>query len=547
MDFPAATDDVLYHEAAHAARGMVSAPHRLAAEAGREVLAEGGNALEAAIAIAAASAVLCPHISHPGGDGVWMIREPSGRVRHIAACGPVGADATIRHYHGLGLGRIPAHGPQAILTVPGMIGGWAMAHQAARAAGGRMSLSRLLERAIHHAREGTPASESLALLLQDIVEPLRSAPGFSETFMCANDSSDERRALKAGEVLRQSRLADTLDHLARAGLRDFYCGDVSREIAADLERMGSPLTRSDLENYQAQASQPLQVRLKEGVLYSAPPPAGGATLLTILALFERLDVKRPESFAHLHGVIEAAKQALLARDSQMQDAASAGGPSSVWPAPETLDRMVALINATRAAPWLQSPSRGFSLWMGAADASGLVVSCAQSLHSAFGSGCILPGTGVLMHNRGTDLSLEPDGAHMLHPGSQPRHMMSPAIAQLKNGRVLACGSTGDDGELQTQSALLSRHMIFAMPLGQSVARPRWRCAPEPDGGEYALQLESGFEDAVLRDLHRSGQPIQVLPAIWSRSMGAAGAVAFQANGMMEGVQDPRAEGSTMGV
>ncbi len=547
MDFPAAADAVLYHETTHAGRGMVSAPHMLAAEAGRDVLAEGGNALEAAIATAAASIVLCPHMCHLSGDGFWMIREPAGRVRHIAACGLAGARATIRHYHDLGLDRIPTHGPQAILTIPGAVGGWAMAMDAARAAGGRMNLARLLERAIHHAREGAPVGNTLTHLAQQNLGALREAPGFSDIFLRTDESGGERRVLKPGESLRQPRLADTLDHLARAGLQDFYSGDVGREMASDLERIGSPLTRADLEGYQAEERQPLHARLKEGTLYSAPPPTRGLTILTILALFERLDVKRPEDFAHLHGLTEATKQAVLACESQMKNAAPSLGSFPSWLLPEALDLMAARIDSTRIQRWLQPTSPDYSLWIGAADASGLVVSYAHSLHSAFGSGCVLPGTGILMQNRGADFSLEPDAPHMLHPGKEPSHSMSPALALLKNGRVIAYGATGDDGDMQTQSAIFSRHVMFGMPLGQSIARPRWRYALEPDDQGCVLQLESGFDDSVLAGLRRCGQSIQVLPNIWSAEMGQASAVILHANGMLEGAHDPRADGSTQGV
>lgn len=551
MDFPAATDAALYHESVHAGRGMVAAPHIMAAEAGCDVLAEGGNALEAAIATAAASAVLCPHMSHLGGDGVWIIRTPSGRVHHITACGQIGGRATIRHYHDLGLERIPTRGPQAILTVPGAVAGWSVAMDAARAAGGRMSLARLLERAMHHAREGAPASDAMLHLAQMNLEDLRGAPGFCDIFMQADETRDELRLLKPGAPLYQHRLADTLDHLARAGLQDFYSGDVGREIAADLERIGSPLNRTDLESYRAQEHQPVQVHLKAGTLYSAPPPAPGLTILTILALLERLNVQKPESPAHLHGLIEATKQALLARNRQMKDLAlsSEGAPFRL--SPNTLDDMAACIDSSRAQVWHPTWSRPasppLSLWIGAADASGLVVSYAQSLHSTFGSGCVLPGTGILMQNQGTDFSLEPDSPAMLHPGGQALHGMSPALAQLRNGRVIACGATGGDDHMQAQSAIFSRHVMFAMPLGQSIARPRWHFAHEPGGEHGVLRLEGGFEDAVLTALRRSGHSIEMLPDIWSEEMGQAGAVVLHANGMLKGADDPRGSGCVRGI
>src|SRR5262245_47474893 len=141
------------HTAGHR-RGGVCAPHFSATEAGRSILAEGGNALEAMIAMAATIAAVYPHMNHIGGDGFWLVREPSGRVRALMGAGPAGAKATPTFYHDHGHDEIPARGPLAALTVPGAVGAWMLAHEAAKAHGGRLPLSLILGAAIKHAREG---------------------------------------------------------------------------------------------------------------------------------------------------------------------------------------------------------------------------------------------------------------------------------------------------------------------------------------------------------------------------------------------------------
>ena len=226
------------HSAGHR-RAVVCAPHRAAAEAGRDVLAEGGNAIEAMIAMAATIAAVYPHVNHIGGDGFWLFREPRGRIRAIEAAGFAGEQARRDLYREHE--TIPPRGPLAALTVPGAIGGWSLAHEAARAFGGRVSLEALLAPAIRHARDGVAVTRSQARLTADKLEELEHVPGFATTFLV------DGKPPAAGAVLRQRTLADTLDHLAHAGLDDFYRGDVGREIAADLERIGSPVTRRDLE------------------------------------------------------------------------------------------------------------------------------------------------------------------------------------------------------------------------------------------------------------------------------------------------------------
>ena len=187
-------------------RGMVTAPHHLAAQAGRDVLAEGGNAIEAMIAMAAAIPVVYPHMNAIGGDGFWLVREPKGRVRAFEACGPAGAKATVARYQRREYETIPPRGPDAALTVPGAVGGWALALDYARTIGGRLTLRDLLSDAIRHAREGVPVSPSQARCQPDL-GPLAQAPGFASVYL------REGKIPPVGTLLRYEALAATLDEL----------------------------------------------------------------------------------------------------------------------------------------------------------------------------------------------------------------------------------------------------------------------------------------------------------------------------------------------
>src|SRR5262245_6359794 len=274
-------------------RGVAAAPHGLAAQAGRDVLAEGGNAIEAMIAMAAAIAAVYPHMNHVGGDGFWLFRDRSGRLHVIDAGGPAGGRARRELYRDYE--TIPPRGPLAALTVPGAVGGWSLAHDAAQAAGGKMPLELLLAPAIRFARDGYAVTRSQAQLTAEKL-PEFDVPGFAATFLVDGKPPAE------GTVLRQTVLADTLDHLAHAGLDDFYRGDVGREIAADLERIGSPVTRADLSRYRATLREPLALTLRAGTAYNTPPPTQGLASLIILGLFEQLDIKEAEGFDHVHGL-----------------------------------------------------------------------------------------------------------------------------------------------------------------------------------------------------------------------------------------------------
>src|SRR5450631_2815763 len=249
------------HTAGHR-RGVVCAPHAAAVEDGRHILAEGGNAIEAMLAMAASIAAVYPHMNHVGGDGFWLIREPSGRVRAIMAAGRAGAKATRQFYRDAGHHEIPTRGPLAALTVPGAVAGWMLALEASKAHGGRIPLATLLEAAIRSARDGYVVTRSQAQLTAEKLAEFEKVPGFAATFLI------DGKPPEAGAVLRQAALAATLDHLAKAGLDDFYRGDVGREIAADLERIGSPVTRADLEAVHAVVADPLSLTIDAGTLYN---------------------------------------------------------------------------------------------------------------------------------------------------------------------------------------------------------------------------------------------------------------------------------------
>ena len=526
------------HTAGHR-RGVVCAPHAATVADGRAVLAEGGNAVEAMLAMAASIAAVYPHMNHIGGDGFWLIREPSGRVRALMGAGRAGAQATPRFYRDAGHDEIPARGPLAALTVSGAVAAWMLAVDAAKAQGGRLPLDVLLAPAILHAREGYTITRSQAALTKEKLAELKDVPGFAQTFLV--DGKPPERGAK----LKQSKFADTLDHLAHAGLDDFYRGDIGRELAADLERIGSPVTRTDLERLQATVVEPLSVRVQGGTLYNSPPPTQGLASLIILGLFERLRVGQGESFEHIHGLVEATKRAFRVRDRVVTDPDRIATDLNRYLVPAFLDAEAEKIDRRKAAPWPAS-GKGDTVWMGAADASGLVVSYIQSIYWEFGSGVVLPATGVLMQNRGASFSLEPKALNALAPGRRPFHTLNPALAALKDGRVIAYGTMGGDGQPQSQAALFSRHVTFRQPLDRAIDAPRWLLGRTWGSAHTNLRMENRFDGSLIDRLMAAGHDVAVLDEAYSDTMGHAGAVVLHPDGTLEGGHDPRADGGAAG-
>ena len=366
-------------------------------------------------------------------------------------------------------------------------------------------------------------------------------PGFAHAFLV------DGKPPEAGATLKQTAFAATLEHLAHIGLDDFYRGDVAREIAADLDKAGSPVTRADLARYRATVVEPLRVELSTASVFNTPPPTQGIASLIILALFERLAVREAESFDHVHAIVEATKRAFLVRDRVVTD------PARV---PERIDRFLdaafleaeaKAIDRRKAAPWPSPARKGDTIWMGAADASGLVVSYIQSLYWEFGSGVVLPATGVLMQNRGASFSLERGALNRLEPGRLPFHTLNPALAQLRDGRIIAYGTMGGDGQPQTQAMLFTRHVLFRQPLDEALERPRWLLGRTWGSPHTNLRMESRFDGNLVDRLLSAGHDVEMLSEPFSDTMGHAGAVVLHSDGTLEGAHDPRADGGAAGI
>src|SRR6185437_17163309 len=241
------------------------------------------------------------------------------------------------------------------------------------------------------------------------------------------------------------------------------------------------------------------------------------------------------------------KRAFRVRDRIITDPAMITADLGQFLSPAFLDADAGKIDRKRAAKWPQRPAEGDTIWMGAADASGLVVSYIQSLYWEFGSGCVLPRTGVLMQNRGASFSLDSKALNALAPGALPFHTLNPALAALKDGRLMAYGTMGGDGQPQTQGMIFSRHVLFRQPLAQALDAPRWLLGRTWGSAVTNLRLEARFDGHLIDRLMSAGHDVQVLDEDYSDTMGHAGAVVLHANGTIEGGHDPRADGGAAGV
>ncbi|HWG06245.1 MAG TPA: gamma-glutamyltransferase, partial [Beijerinckiaceae bacterium] len=408
----------------------------------------------------------------------------------------------------------------------------------ARAEGGRIPLADLLADAIRHASSGAAVSACEARTQALEVDALTAAPGFAARFLV------DGKPAQAGTMRRFEALAETLAYLAHAGLDDFYRGDIGHEIAADCERVGALVTQPDLEAYHAVLRAPLALRLEGRVHYNTPPPTQGLAALLILGLFDRLGIGSADGFAYVHALVESTKRAFAIRDIVCADFDHLRHDVARFLTQAALAREAGAIRMDRAARLPVAAAKGDTVWMGAIDAQGLAVSYIQSIYWEYGSGCVLPRTGILMQNRGAAFSLDEKSINPLEPGRKPPHTLSPALVVFDDGRVMPMGSMGGDGQPQFQAQIFSRY-AFGAPLLDTITAPRFLFGRTWGERTAALRLEDGCEPALVKALEKAGHVIAAAPA-GADLFGHAGALVRHRRGEVEAAHDPRADGGAAG-
>jgi oxamate amidohydrolase len=537
----------------HAPLGVVTTSHGLASGAGLQILRRGGSAVDAAIAANAVLCVVYPHMAGLGGDGFWLVHDPSsGSVEAIDASGPAAALATRDHYADLGVtDSIPSRGPLAALTVPGAVDGWRMAHERY----GKLEWRDLFADAIRYARDGFPVGRSLADWLVEDVPILRANE------RCAGVFLPHGVPARSGERLVQADLADTFEALARNGARSgFYEGSTAEAICAGLGK-GAPLRPDDLAAYHAEWVEPLSVDYRGYTAYEFPPSTQGFAALEILNLIEGFDVASwgDGSTDYYHHMAEAVKLAFADRDAWLTDPRYLSIPLERFLSKEYADERRALIDANKAmvmdevepgVPFDPSARReaprGDTCAFSVVDETGQAVSVIQSIYHDFGSAVIAGSTGVLMQNRGSFFSLDAEHPNSLEPGKRPFHTLIPAMLFHQDRPYLVYGTMGGEGQPQTHAALVSRLVDFGYDVQQAIEAPRWLMGRTWGAESQDLWLEGRISDEVARELRRRGQPVRMMTD-WNDNMGHAHAIRIDPeHGFLEGGADPRGDGVAIG-
>jgi gamma-glutamyltranspeptidase/glutathione hydrolase len=473
--------------------GVVVAGHHLAAQAGLDMLKSGGNAIDAAIATAAALAVLKPDACGLGSDLFLLYSEArTGKTYALNASGPAPQAATLAEY----ANGIPEHGLRAS-AVPGAVHGW----ENAITRFGRRSLSEALAPAIALAANGIPVSNLFAATLERNAAILQPFPATTEIFF------PRGTAPTAGEVLVQGYAARTLEAIAAGGAAAFYAGPFARTLEAYARETNAPMRAGDLRDYRSEWREPAHAAFRDVELIAQPPVSVGIVVLEALKILATTPISTYDDasadFIHTH--VEAMKLARINLHTQLSDPAF----------------------ATKIA--------SDTSYMAVIDAEGNAVSLLQSIFAIFGSAAVIPGTGVLMNNRMTGFSLDPTSPNVLAPGKRTLHTLNPLMVH-KDGRLLMClGTPGAAGQVYTNSLLVMRMIERGYGVQRAVEAPRWFV-----GTDGKLQIEDSVGQATLDELAQRGHQLTILPRLHP-GVGGAGVVRINEHGVRESGADPRRE------
>jgi gamma-glutamyltranspeptidase/glutathione hydrolase len=494
-------------------RGVIATPHRLATDAGVQVLRDGGNAVDAAIAAEALLCVAYPHMTSVGGD-LFALVWPAQAERPVglAGAGRSGSLATLEALWERGYQEMPEHGVLPV-TVPGTVEAWGRLLETF----GSMGLEPLMAPAAALARQGYPVTAKLAAYLSRETEWLQEEP-------------EARRllpSLKDGMALRNPDLAGTLEDIGRNGFNGFYRGEIGHALAEAIQRRDGLVTADDLAAHRSAWVEPVAFEYRGLTVFEMPPPTQG---LAAAAMLKRLELLEPErlrpGLAFARELIRVRDQVYPLRERYITDPDFADVPWAPFLEPSLAGDK---LGHAPAIP------EGDTVYLCAADEHGNLVSLIQSVAGAFGSGVVAEGTGVLLHNRGKYFSLRPDHVNRLEPRKRTMHTLIPALAAREGRPWGAFGAAGGDGQPQIQAQVLINLVDRGLDPQEAVGSPRLRVLP----GGGGLWVEADYPEAgeVLRAIPGA---LPMPPASWR--MGHAQALMLEGPAWRAGT-DPRADGS----
>jgi len=520
--------------------GIVATSQPLASRAGTQILENGGNAIDAAIAANAVLGLVEPTSNGVGGDLFAIVYEArTGKLYGLNASGWAPQKLSIEFLNAKGKKTMPQTGIHSV-TVPGCVAGW----EALRKRFGTQEFATLLKPAIYYAEEGFPVSELIAGSWKASTKTLSAHLNAKETYL------PNGRAPKAGDMFQNPDLARSLRLIADKGRDGFYKGRIAEAIVKISEEEGGVFELADLEEFQPEWVEPLSTKYRGWTVYELPPNGQGIAALEMLNLMERFPLADygPNSAEALHVEIEAKKLAYADMLHYVGDPKFAKVPVKDMLSKALAEKRAKEIDAEKAHDAVMpSEFEDFkrkagndTIYMCVVDKDGNMVSLIQSNYQGFGSGLVPPKCGFMLQNRGALFTLEKDHPNALKPRKRPLHTIIPAFME-KDGTRIAFGIMGGWNQAQAHAQYVANVVDFGMNIQAALEAPRFT---KMTFEGVDVKMESRIPEAVRAELEKRGHKIEVLPP-YSVPVGGGQAVMRDGKGVNYGASDPRKDGAAI--
>jgi len=490
-----------------AQNGMVATSHPLASQIGIDILKEGGNAIDAAIAANAALGLMEPTGNGIGGDLfaiVWIEKEK--KLYGLNASGRSPEDLTLKYFIENNFKSIPAYGPLPV-SVPGVVDGWFELHNKF----GKIKMRDILSPTIKYAEDGFPVTELVSYYMKNASDNFQDYPNFKETYFI-DDSTPEK-----GQVFKNPDLANTLRTIVKNGKKGFYEGEIAQTIANFVQDQGGFLSYDDLKNHKSEWIEPVSTNYRGYDVWELPPNGQGIAALQILNLLEGYDI-RSMGFGtadYIHHFVEAKKIAFADRAKYYADMDFNEIPVDYLISKEYADIRRKEINSDNSASTVLPGDieNGDTIYLTTADSEGNMVSLIQSNYRGMGSGMVPNNLGFMLQDRGELFSLDENHFNVYAPKKRPFHTIIPAFITKDGNPLISFGLMGGAMQPQGHAQIVINIIDFDMNLQEAGDAPRIRhqSNQQPTGGEMTdggeVALEKGFNYKQIRELMKKGHKV----------------------------------------
>ena len=524
-----------------AKNGMVATSHPLASQIGLQILKDGGNAIDAAIAANVALGLMEPTGNGIGGDLFVILWDAKTKKLYgLNASGPSPQNISIEYFTAKNLEKIPSYGPLPV-SVPGAVDGWIKLHERF----GKLPFEELFKPTIDYANNGFPLTETIAYYLELSSQRFKTYPNFKNIWM------PDGIYLKKGDVFKNPKLASTLGDIATSKRSSFYEGDMAKIMSDFVISQGGFLSTNDLAQYHAEWVEPVSTNYRGYDVWELPPNGQGIAALQILNLLERYNINKMGLFSseYIHHFVEAKKLAFADRAKYYADPDFNDIDIHYLISKEYADLRAKHINPLKSSISDNAGSLkdGDTIYLTTADKEGNMVSLIQSNYRGMGSGMVPPGLGFMIQNRGELFSLDKDHANSLVGGKRPFHTIIPAFITKDNKPFISFGVMGGATQPQAHAQIAINIIDFNLNLQEAGDAPRivHTGSSQPtdevmvNGG--SLSLEKAFTETIIEELKTKGHIINYQPGIF----GGYQAIMLK-GGVFYGASESRKDGHAVG-